>query len=188
MTSRQWLLIDTEAAESKSVLTEVCLLVVEYTIATQQWKVVDWYHSLVNVNPATINRQASSFVYKQITGLSYSTLNRVGKPYAQVIADVHAFMNRYSWIPRFSRDPSVLDEPLLQLPPKSVYEVLTQLHQPYSSMFHNRFQRPVELHALAATKHCCSNHHPLVNGQHPHCAVSDVYEMFFWLMYFGKLH
>lgn len=186
MTTRQWILIDTEAAESKSVLTEVAIIVVQYN---GQWSIIDSFHSLVMVNPASMDRQAASYVYKHITGLSYSTLNRLGNPYSQVIAAVHNFLQRYWWIPRFSRDPSVLDEPLLQLQPGLIQEVLTELRAPFSSIFHNRHQRPAELHTLVATNYCCSasNHHPLVSGGYAHCALSDVYEMLLWLMHYGKL-
>jgi hypothetical protein len=142
---------------------------------------VEDYHSLVNVNrKCVVDRKMAMHIYKNITGLSFTTLSTYGRSYNEVTHDVHSLVGKYPGAIVLARDPT-LDQHLLQMP--QIEEVLTYLQHPFNSLYYRRKYRPADVH-----KYCqqfqCSAHEPVLLEE-PHCAKVDVMIMYCWLQSVG---
>ncbi len=178
-----FIIIDTEALEGKSVLSEVYMAVCQYQPYGHKFFICETYHACVKINKFLTTHQTkeSHYIYKHITGLSFKTLNNYGISYQRCITEVHAIINRYPSALLLAREPA-LDQRLLQIP--NVAEVLHLLRKPYCDSFYYRAQRDVEI-ARRCLSFQCNCHDPVVAGE-PHCAVVDVWTIVFWLAKYGN--
>jgi len=179
----RFMLIDCESPDGINLLSEVFMLLIEWDYKKQEFLIIDNLHLFCAVNTAFVDRDKCYNIYKNVTGLSFGTLNKIGLPYNQVIIQVHAFLTKYANAYIVARDPR-LDAFLLCI--ENVYEILNFLQQPYCIDFYWRKNRPEDISKYAQSYEC-EHHEPLLNGKPVHCAKVDVYIMYYWLAKYGLM-
>ncbi len=175
--------IDIEAADGE-VPSEICAVAFQIL---PYFYVFEEFHRHVYVDPTTVKRTKSYWIYKHITGLSFSTLCQYGHPWDEVLKSLGEFRKKYSTATVVARDTS-LEEKTLGW--KDIHEVLDFIVSPYNVLWHQRANRPENIQ-YAAEQYMCGLHEPVIGTEAivPHCARADVYMIMMWLKaaYNGKI-
>lgn len=174
---------------SAAAFAEPVLYPLSRTYSTRL-SIVEHFHELVR--PPALQtltyeqRRTVQHIANNITGLHIDTLTTYGIPYPYVMQCLQRKLDQYPGIVLLARDPR-LERTILRR--NDIYEVCAYLTQPLDIAFVQRANRPVRLKHWCDTSLCCPHHTPLADtrwSSQPHCAQSDVLEVYLWLHHWGN--
>src|SRR5690349_20006103 len=90
----QFILLDTESVDGQEYLSEVYMLLVNYTPETGFTLGRD-LHLLVRADRRRMKKSDDKKIFKEVTGLSYATLSKHGSSYSYVISQVRNFIHAF---------------------------------------------------------------------------------------------
>jgi hypothetical protein len=176
------ILIDMECSVPMKYISEICAIacILQVDPSHGVWcTAFSEFHQLCSV-PRVRTPQAAH-VYKHVTGLSFQTLSRYGKTFADTWDELATWLSAYDRsTPIYARDPTMetffLQSILTQQSRPPIREVCTLLSSPFDKLF---LKKSEKREACCIYLPCCF-HDPVMSGR-AHCAKKDVYDMTNWI-------
>ena len=180
-------LIDFESADALDLPVEVCILVacaiIEKNGEVSKWHIEEEYHNAIIQSEESMARPECKYIEEYITGLSSKTVQTNGVPLKSVLTYIKRLQLMYKNIFWFARDPKLENSILMRHGSTVVVsEILYLMKDDVFNMLYHKKTRDAGIHHWCKHNRKCELHKHHFN----HCAKQDCYEMYLWLLIYGR--